>query len=658
MANQECMEPQLKKGRIEETHCFTGKKLCCKKQLLLIPSWCGVLHHGYWRDNDQEKEVVVRRIQKVDCQLDWKNIVDQHLANSLNHENVLKIIGYEEDVDLMRYFALERFDATLEQYCNKQYTGPMPFKPNTLWQISSGLNFLHDKGLVHGQLNPSSILIVRSQSVLIKISDSLHESLQYSGNDCLLHPKYWMLPDVCSPNRQSRKKITFAFTVYGDVFAAGCLFFYYLSRGLHPFGNVNASIPVNIAKNMPVNLNRLGSNHYAYRSIKYMVGEPSQTGTQYLRIAAAYFKDFSPYEFKEVVKSVPEINGEVFFHFHPTLPILACCKCNRLTIFTASKVSIPFSSWKEAELKFEGQNLKKITALQWDHKGDHVAGFQDGCVAVWSYPVGEMVFRVKQHLEEVIAIYWSPSKHELFATYDRNRQQMLLWNSYPTLKQKTLFHTIMCAENIVNMAWTNNQQIIVGFDNSTIKIFQIDEIEPFLVKIFQLKDSIIRNLFWDEATQYLASVSLNKLNIWSLNSEGIIHSFKIDPKCNCFAWRPNNKTSDEIDVARKSSNNFNFAYGLSSGSIVVWNPFEETKKPLILDKHTDCVLLLVFSHDGKFLASTSKNEIIIWSTESWSPVFVGESDYYGLSWLTAVSNGEPVYKLVISSSHSVVCILN
>jgi serine/threonine protein kinase len=74
-----------------------------------------------------------------------------------------------------RYFALERFDATLEQYCNKQYTGPMPFKPNTLWQISSGLNFLHDKGLVHGQLNPSSILIVRSQSVLIKISDSLRK---------------------------------------------------------------------------------------------------------------------------------------------------------------------------------------------------------------------------------------------------------------------------------------------------------------------------------------------------------------------------------------------------------------------------------------------------------------------------------------------------
>ncbi len=102
MANEECMEPQLKKGRIDETHCFTGKKLCCQNQALLISSWCGVLHHGYWRDNEQEKDVVVRKIQKLDCRLNWKNIVDQHLANSLNHENVLKIIGYEEDVDRMR----------------------------------------------------------------------------------------------------------------------------------------------------------------------------------------------------------------------------------------------------------------------------------------------------------------------------------------------------------------------------------------------------------------------------------------------------------------------------------------------------------------------------------------------------------------------------
>ena len=45
-------------------------------------------------------------------------------------------------------------------------------------------------------------------------------------------------------------------TVYGDVFAAGCLFFYYLKRGLHPFGDVK-SILNNIEENNPVNLHSM-----------------------------------------------------------------------------------------------------------------------------------------------------------------------------------------------------------------------------------------------------------------------------------------------------------------------------------------------------------------------------------------------------------------
>jgi hypothetical protein len=42
-------------------------------------------------------------------------------------------------------------------------------------------------------------------------------------------------------------------TVYGDVFAAGCLFFYFLKRGLHPFGDME-SILKNIEEKNPVNL--------------------------------------------------------------------------------------------------------------------------------------------------------------------------------------------------------------------------------------------------------------------------------------------------------------------------------------------------------------------------------------------------------------------
>ena len=45
-------------------------------------------------------------------------------------------------------------------------------------------------------------------------------------------------------------------TVHGDVFAVGCLFFYYITRGLHPFENADAgSIVINIINNTIGSLN-------------------------------------------------------------------------------------------------------------------------------------------------------------------------------------------------------------------------------------------------------------------------------------------------------------------------------------------------------------------------------------------------------------------
>jgi hypothetical protein len=98
MANQECVEPLVKKFKTEKEPFFTGKKLSCKNRLILGQSWCGFLYWGYWRDNDQEKEVVVRRIQRMNCRENSQIILERHLANSLNHKNVLNIIGYEDSI--------------------------------------------------------------------------------------------------------------------------------------------------------------------------------------------------------------------------------------------------------------------------------------------------------------------------------------------------------------------------------------------------------------------------------------------------------------------------------------------------------------------------------------------------------------------------------
>jgi serine/threonine protein kinase len=46
-------------------------------------------------------------------------------------------------------------------------------------------------------------------------------------------------------------------TIQSDTFAAGCVFFYFLTRGKHPFGNNSSRIPGNILGNNPTELNKL-----------------------------------------------------------------------------------------------------------------------------------------------------------------------------------------------------------------------------------------------------------------------------------------------------------------------------------------------------------------------------------------------------------------
>ena len=70
-----------------------------------------------------------------------------------------------------RYFAVESYAATLEQFCNGQYAGPMPSDAQVLSQIAKGINFLHTKGFAHGNLNPQTVLIGQSQPVRMKVAE-------------------------------------------------------------------------------------------------------------------------------------------------------------------------------------------------------------------------------------------------------------------------------------------------------------------------------------------------------------------------------------------------------------------------------------------------------------------------------------------------------
>jgi WD40 repeat protein len=61
---------------------------------------------------------------------------------------------------------------------------------------------------------------------------------------------------------------------------------------------------------------------------------------------------------------------------------------------------------------------------------------------------------------------------------------------------------------------------------------------------------------------------------------------------------------------------FHFLYsGFGKGKIVIWTPLKK-KKTRILSQHSVNVVRLLFSPDGRFLASSDMNgKLIIWATE-------------------------------------------
>ncbi len=93
---------------------------------------------------------------------------------------------------------------------------------------------------------------------------------------------------------------------------------------------------------------------------------------------------------------------------------------------------------------------------------------------------------------------------------------------------------------------------------------------------------------------------------------------------------------------------FSFS-GLDEGRIVIWTPLDSKDKTKILfsSQHSDFVVRLSFSPDGRFLASASwDGKLIIWATEVNKTTARG-SDNFGCNkiriYSTLFQNWEPVY---------------
>ncbi|KAH7848592.1 hypothetical protein Vadar_004878 [Vaccinium darrowii] len=118
--------------------------------------------------------------------------------------------------------------------------------PNIVrWDIVSGLAHLHELGIVHRDLKPQNVLIINERSMCAKLSDMgiskrlLENMSSLTRNATGCGSSGWQAPEQLHHRRQTRAV---------DLFSLGCLLFFCLTGGQHPFGE-SFERDVNIVNN-------------------------------------------------------------------------------------------------------------------------------------------------------------------------------------------------------------------------------------------------------------------------------------------------------------------------------------------------------------------------------------------------------------------------
>lgn len=156
-----------------------------------------------------------------------------------------------------RYFVMELCDWTLVDYCLGLYKEITTNIVDALFQMASGLAFIHEREMIHGSIKPSNILIRKtagdSQSVQFKISDfgircfwpeSQCGNSRSVNEYNLLCPLYYIAAELLT----SEDGIPANPSKFADAFALGCVFFNCLTKGKHPFGPHLFTIPIKITE--------------------------------------------------------------------------------------------------------------------------------------------------------------------------------------------------------------------------------------------------------------------------------------------------------------------------------------------------------------------------------------------------------------------------
>lgn len=216
---------------------FSGKIIYDRSNMIEKGAFGMVFLGSY--DN---KKVCIKRISTERVQK--KSFVD--LKINLDHENIVKLHTVEYNDDFW-FIITECCLATLSNVIDGNYTGtPLSQDLNVLQQCMNGLYYIHQNGLIHGNINPKNILISESGKVKVSIDFGICKIVHPKDTiimDAYENTTIWMAPEIIIPYNDPSfddSSDVLPFTTLSDIFSSGCVFFVFMTRhigGLHPYGD-------------------------------------------------------------------------------------------------------------------------------------------------------------------------------------------------------------------------------------------------------------------------------------------------------------------------------------------------------------------------------------------------------------------------------------
>ncbi|KAK4261619.1 hypothetical protein QN277_004588 [Acacia crassicarpa] len=211
------------------------------------------------------RAVAIKRLIQAHHDIASKEI--QNLIASDHHPNIVRWHGVESDQDFI-YLALERCICNLDDFirtysdcssnpvsginqsseCLKVQLNMSKDNMQELWKANghpsslllklirdmiSGLVHLHELGIIHRDLKPQNILITKERHLGAKVSDMgiskrlVGDVSSFSHNGTGCGSSGWQAPEQLHQGSQTRAV---------DLFSLGCILFFCITKGRHPFG--------------------------------------------------------------------------------------------------------------------------------------------------------------------------------------------------------------------------------------------------------------------------------------------------------------------------------------------------------------------------------------------------------------------------------------